>query len=223
MNITREQAQKVYNTLGGCEFTAVKGGYTSKPHYMLNPNHPAINSLLKRFKTSIKTIWLAVFLNTAPTASNPKWCLVGDAKRDVLYNPRTGKMSYAPKVAKAISQKYAGIFTKPLFAIAGDNVFDFVDAINIPCHTQCILVFLHCKDTTYNAERIDCIVTRGKYREKKQKLSLQLRLMDRQLKSGHLTRQRKNFIGGRFLCGLSAPLSRARGICPNINNNIYNK
>lgn len=50
MNITREQAQKVFAVLGGREYVADRYGRKANALYMTNPNHSAINALLKRFK-----------------------------------------------------------------------------------------------------------------------------------------------------------------------------
>ncbi|NLS84167.1 MAG: DUF3850 domain-containing protein [Ruminococcaceae bacterium] len=127
-------------------------------------------SIMERRYTTVyernenKSIKLAVFINTLPSAHSPEWCLVGDASAPVLYDPQANELSFCNENKDG---KYTVSIATPMTAMAGDEVFRFVDAAKIPRGTQCLLIYLYTKTKAgiYKAERCDCAVKRIAYRE----------------------------------------------------------
>ncbi len=120
-------------------------------------------------KRKIKRSKLAVFLNTAPTAETPVWSLIGDGVTEmtIAYNPQTSEVTYVHEDSGTTDvESYKPTIAAPMTAIAGDEVFEFVDGIRRArkvmgdCLTQCLIVYLY-KDGTsgaYPAEKNDCAV-----------------------------------------------------------------
>ena len=120
-------------------------------------------------KQKIKRSKLAVFLNTAPTAENPVWSLVGDGvtEMSITYNLQTSEVTYINQDSGTTDvESYKPTIATPMTALAGDAVFEFVDDIRMnrkvltDCLTECLLVYLY-KDAAsggYPAEKSSCAV-----------------------------------------------------------------
>lgn len=120
-------------------------------------------------KTKIKRSQFAVFLNTAPGAATPKWALVGDGvtEMSIAYNPQTSEVIYIHQNSGVTDvESYKPTIETPMTAMAGDEVFEFVDAIRVgrkvlsDCVTECLLVYLYKSegDSGYPAEKNACAI-----------------------------------------------------------------
>lgn len=120
-------------------------------------------------KTKIKRSQFAVFLNTTPSAPQPKWELVGDGvtEMNIAYNPQTSEVVFIHENSGETNvESYKPTIETPMIAMAGDEVFEFVDSIRVgrkvlsDCVTDCLLVYLY-KDAVsgaYPAEKNVCAV-----------------------------------------------------------------
>lgn len=120
-------------------------------------------------KQKIKRSKFAVFLNTATTKTTPVWSLVGDgiSEMSIAYNPQTSEVTYVNQNSGTTSvESYKPTIAAPMTAIAGDEVFEYVDGLRMKravldeCITDCLLVYLY-KDGemgAYPAERNMCSV-----------------------------------------------------------------
>ena len=104
------------------------------------------------------------YTTKVPTAQSVAEIIGSIAEHGASAIQQTSELSFA---YDNNSGKYAASIATPMTAIAGDDVFDFVDAAKTPRETQCLLVYLKSKPKAgaYKAERCDCAVKRVSYRE----------------------------------------------------------
>ena len=116
----------------------------------------------------IKRSQIAVFLNTGTSAS-PTWSLVGDGvtSQTINYNPQTSDETYIHQDSGNTNvESYKPTIPTPMTAIAGDEVFDYVDglrkgrAVLTDAETEVCIVYLYETPTTgaYPAEKNACSI-----------------------------------------------------------------
>lgn len=114
----------------------------------------------------VKRSQFALFLNTG-TAETPIWSLVGDGvtEMSIAYNPQTSEVVYINQDSGVTDvESYKPTIAAPMTAMAGDPVFDYVDAIRMKrkvltdCVTECLLVYLYKDEQSgaYPAEKNAC-------------------------------------------------------------------
>lgn len=114
----------------------------------------------------VKRSQFALFLNTG-TAETPTWSLVGDGvtEMSIAYNPQTSEVVYINQDSGVTDvESYKPTIAAPMTAMAGDPVFDYVDAIRMErkvltdCVTECLLVYLYKDEQSgaYPAEKNAC-------------------------------------------------------------------
>ena len=121
-------------------------------------------------KTKIKRSQFAVFLNTTPGGEAATWALVGDGvtEMSIAYNPQTSEVTYINQSSAGATdvESYRPTIETPMTALAGDEVFEYVDGLRVArsvlsdCVTECLLVYLY-KDAVsgaYPAEKNTCAV-----------------------------------------------------------------
>ncbi|MEG2931029.1 MAG: hypothetical protein RR825_04515, partial [Ruthenibacterium sp.] len=117
----------------------------------------------------IKRSQFAAFLNTTPAGTTPTWSLIGDGvtEMSISYNPQTSEAVFINQNSGTTDiESYKPTIETPMTALAGDEVFEFVDSIRVKrkilsdCVTECLLVYLY-KDAVsnaYPAEKNTCAV-----------------------------------------------------------------
>lgn len=114
----------------------------------------------------VKRSQFALFLNTG-TAETPIWSLIGDGvtEMSIAYNPQTSEVVYINQDSGVTDvESYKPTIAAPMTAMAGDPVFDYVDAIRMKrkvltdCVTECLLVYLYKDEQSgaYPAEKNAC-------------------------------------------------------------------
>ena len=118
----------------------------------------------------IKRSKLAIFLDTAGAESDqPVWSLIGDGVTEqiIAYNPQVSEEVYVHQDSGVTDvESYRLNIATPMTAVAGDPVFEFVDAIRMKrsvladARCKCCIVYLYKESdgTGYPAEQNECSI-----------------------------------------------------------------